>query len=309
MIDTKKPDETQLPISRVDEIPPGESVSAIVYGASKTGKTWFFGTAGDRALIIDTGAGLETLRSPAFRIGIGTKPFIVSVKEKLGERGWVDEAEAFDMVCDGIDQGLARFGDEIDTVIVDDMTALQRYAMNKALEVNAEKKKSKSLERSKKLDALVLAQQDWGIQMDLVTRMLASYVETMKSIKKNFIVGAHERCLYRPLRRDDGGIAGEELYKIIPAFYGKQYLDTICGLFDEIWHTETANTGAGTSYRIRLTGDAPSDVQGAVQLVAGTRHAGVFKESVIVKPNFLKMLEEIKNSYSITNLPTRGAKK
>ena len=286
--------EPQFEIKRTNETPPGESICGIIYGASGTGKTWLFGTAGDRTLIVDTGSGLETLRSPLFRTKVGAVPYEATIIGK--ERNFDDPAVAFDAVCDILDLGLEKYGDEVDTFIIDDMTALQNFAMNKALEVNLDTKKSQSLTRSRQFDAAVLARQDFGIQMDMVTRALGKYVDIMKERKKHFFVGAHEKHLYRPIKDEKGGIAGEEMYKIYPAFIGKAYPDTICGAFDEIWHTEKVNTGQGVVYRLRVSGSAPSDAQGAVELVAKTRHDGVFDESVVTAPSLLKLYEQIKNS-------------
>ena len=287
-------------VSRVSETPPAETLRAIIYGGSKTGKTWYFGTAGDRTLIIDTGAGLETLRSPLFKKDVGSDPLVTSaLMEKIGERGYVTEAVAFDMVCDILDESLKLYKDDVDTVVIDDMTALQRFALNKGLEVNQKLNKSKTRDKIEKLDAPIVAVQDYGIQMDLIVRFLAAYIDIASSYKKHLIIGAHEKHEFKLARDKEGNIMMGEppvVTKTYPAFTGRQYPDQINGMFDEIWRTEKSGSGEGLVYRLRITGSAKSVVD-TEEIVAGTRHAGVFKESVIRSPNFLRMLDEIRSAY------------
>ena len=45
----------------------GEAWTVLIYGPTKSGKTWFVGSAGSRTLLVNTGSGLATLQSPAFR--------------------------------------------------------------------------------------------------------------------------------------------------------------------------------------------------------------------------------------------------
>src|SRR5260221_9632764 len=73
-------------INRLAELSKDESVTGLIYGNSKSSKTWFLGTGGDRVLFVDTGEGLKTLHSPLFKKLVGSNPLVTSVREKMGDR-------------------------------------------------------------------------------------------------------------------------------------------------------------------------------------------------------------------------------
>src|SRR5207302_11158979 len=99
-----EPTEPKVSFAKLSETKPGESVIMMDYGSSGSGKTEFHGTGGSRAFIIDTGDGLETLRAPGFHSRHpNSDPTIARVAEKLGQRGNITTATAFDAVCDIID--------------------------------------------------------------------------------------------------------------------------------------------------------------------------------------------------------------
>lgn len=264
-----------------------DPVNILYYGGGKTGKTWFLGTAGDRSLFVDTGKGTLTLKSKLFREKVGANPTIVSIEEKIGPKGIPDAARAFDYVCDVIDYALATFPQDFDTICVDDLTWLRKFAMNKGLEVNQQTGKSKTLKTIvEKYDFIIPAIQDFGVEMSLIEQFLANYIDIVRRAGKNFIVAAHQRYVFEKAAGE--GIGGApKIREIRPAVTGTQFPDTITALFDNVWHAERigGGAGAGTVYRCTVHGDE--------QTVAGTRHAGVF-ETIERNPNFLEMLKRIR---------------
>lgn len=272
--------------SRLNEIKhENDPVNILYYGGSKTGKTWFLGTAGDRTLLIDTGDGTTTLNSKLFKEKVGSNPIIVSIREKIGSRGVPEVADAFDHVCDAIDYALANFPNDFDTIACDDLTALRKFAMNKGLEVNQQTGKSQTKKNIvDKYDFIIPAVQDFGVEMSLIEQFLANYITITRSHGKNFIVAAHQRYTFG----DKKGIGEAPVVKEVrPAVTGSQFPDTITALFDNVWHAERVSGGDSAVYRARINGDEIT--------VAGTRHAGIFK-TVEQDPNFLKLLARIRSA-------------
>src|SRR5678815_521081 len=73
---------------------PGESWISMVYGPSKTGKTFFAGTAGPRSLFINIGDGLDTLMSPLFKSMHPASKDMITID--IREQNPLGIAEAFD---------------------------------------------------------------------------------------------------------------------------------------------------------------------------------------------------------------------
>lgn len=278
--------------AKLSELPPGESVIMMGYGAGGSGKTEFLGTGGDRTLIIDTGDGMETLKST---LGFKKRhpdcnPTIVSVREKTVGRGRVDTATAFDIICDVIDYTLAHHADEYDTIAIDDVTAFRHDAMNKGLEIGQKLGKSMTKSKQEAIGATIYAVQDYGAEMDLINKFTAAYSTIFREAKKNFIMMAHERITLVQPKNDKGvPIVGAEMVvkDVRPGFTGKTFPDDIIVYFDEVWHFETVGSGDGVVYRARTSG--------AEDLTAKTRHGGVFT-TIIKNPNVQKMLHHIKSN-------------
>lgn len=129
----------------LSDIPAGEAETFLIYGSSGSGKTRMLGTCGDRALILNNGNGIDTLKSPVFRELISSRPIIANISEKIGKGGIFESAEAHDALCDTIDYALEKFGDRFDFVCIDDGTQLKKAVANKALVINEDLNKSQTL--------------------------------------------------------------------------------------------------------------------------------------------------------------------
>lgn len=255
---------------RLTDIPlSNEGTTLLLYGNSGTGKTYFIGTAGDRALIISPSNGLATLKSALFKSQVSANPFI----EVVDEAPIPDKATAFDKYSDIIDNYLAKHRDEIDTIIVDDATALRRVALTKGLELNLKLGLSKTANKSK--EVIIPAVQDFGIEMNLIEQFIRYYTVQCKHLGKNFIITAHERLTYE---KGETLNSAEILRKISPGFTGKTFPDDITGLFDLTWHTETKGSGDRIWYQIRTQ---PDNVT-----TAKTRWGGIFPVLFEKAPKF-----------------------
>lgn len=261
-----------------------------MYGPSKVGKTWFAGTAGSRTLIINTGDGIDTLLSPGFKAAHPEAEdiIIVDIREDVD----ADKAEAFDLVGRVIREAYnSPIWDEIDNIVIDEATALRKYALNKATELNTEALKNeaaKAKRKSRLEDFLKPDIGDYGTEMQMIEWFLGNFIPFFKAEKKNFLMLAHQRQIFsKPARIGDDPI----LKKVQPGFTGKTFPDTVPAYFDDVWHMEAVGGGDNVVYRARTAGSENE--------VAGNRHNGIFS-TVEPDPNYQNMLKRIREGIAKT---------
>lgn len=287
-----------VPFVRLEDLPSG-SVTGLIYGGSKTAKTWILGTAGNRSVFIDTGDGIETLHSPLFKQLVGANPIVVSVREKLGPRGVAEVGDAYNMVCDIVDYVLDNLLNEFDFICCDELSAMRRFALMKGLDYNQQTGKSQTLKKSVAWDMIIPAVQDYGAEMSLIEQFCYGTIRKCKEAGKHFFVAAHQRYIMeKPKDANGNPLIGEPkmIKEIRPAVTGEQFPDTISALFDNVWRTERAGGGDKAVYRLRMYGDE--------QIVAGSRNAGVFPV-VLRAPNLLKIVEHIKSGVPMKDLEVK----
>lgn len=278
-----------LVIKNLNEYEKLEGISLISYGASGTGKTGFAGTAGSRTFYIDLGHSSVTLKSPGFLArNKDYNPILAEISEaSIDGKGVPDKATGFDTLVSTMNLALTKeYIDRWDTMVIDEMTALSRFAMFKGLEINQNLRKSKSREESQANKSLVIVVQDFGQEMNLIEGFITEAVEVIcKKAKKNLILVAHQRLIY-----GKAPSIGDEapLLKVMPGFTGKTFPDTIVGLVDWVLYHECVGGGDKPIYRVRTSGDE--------KLIAKVRHDGVFK-TLESNPNFLDMLQRVKDAY------------
>lgn len=281
---TKAPTITPEMFRRLVELPPGDSVTCLVYGAAKTGKTWFLGSAGERTLFLSNGNGDETLKSILFRENVGANPMVVKIEDPIDpETGLPLDAVALELMKDTINYAMVNMNDQFDTICIDDSTALRKSAFWKGLLLNDKTGKSKTLASVKADEVITSTVQDYGIEMQIVMQFFVMLIDMCKKHKKHLLIGAHERYTYRK-----GDKIGDlpTLVRIRPAFTGQTFPDDVAALFDCVFHSEAVGGGSNTAYRMRTSGDEV--------LVAGNRYGGTF---ATVEPNlkFTDMLRRIKD--------------
>jgi hypothetical protein len=277
--------------NQLNELPPGVSIIGMPYSGAGNGKTWFLGTGGDKNLIIDTGnTGMETLKSKLFKDRVGYNPIIASVDEKLGARGNVEIATAFDATCDIIDYAIANMRDKFDIICINDVTQLRRFAMNKGLDVGMKLGKSRSKARAEEYDAVDYAVQDYKLEMDLIEKFVAGTKSICIREGLHFFMAAHERLtMTQPKDKDGRPLVGEQAAVVDtrPGFRGKTFPDDICMYFDLIWHMEAVGSGDNIVYRARTAGG--EDIQ------ARTNFGGLFP-TIVKNPHLLQSIELIQSS-------------
>lgn len=262
---------------RLSELKKGSSIAILFYGGSGCGKTNFCGTAGSRALGINIGGGISTIQSEKFKLANNNPDPII---ETITEEAVPDKAIAFDRVCDILDVYLSKQLNDFDTVWIDDITALRRFALNKGLEVNQKLGKSKSRAIGKEYDVVVSTVQDYGIEMSLMEQFVIEYISICRSANKHLIMTAHERINFNA----PTAIGAEPTVSSIkPGFTGRTFPDAVTGHFDLVWHAEKLGGGEQIKYRARTVGDG--------SLTAHTK-IGVFP-TILEKPNFLEVVKKI----------------
>lgn len=273
-------------VKQLKDRTPGESWTSLYYGPTGSGKTWFCGTAGPRLLFLNTGQGIETLLSPAFKHKYPNMGDIITVdiNEKITDQGIVEEALAWDLITDTLDYFLVKHRDKFDVVALDDATFSRRFALNKALELNTEARSNKSKRKPGTTDYQKPDVGDYGIEMGIIEWFLATYIQRFKSLGLHFIMTAHERHIYgKPAKIGDEA----PLQKILPGFTGKTFPDQVPAYFDDVFRAEVVGGVGNTHYRCRT--------QGTESDRGKSRHGGVFP-TVVSNPNFHKMLEQIRRA-------------
>ena len=272
---------------RLSELPAYEPIAGLIYGASRSGKTFLCGTLGSRTAWVNIGLGIATIKSSYFRnliksqTGEDFNPLI----ETVTEDSIPDKPDGYTQVCNLVESFLEM--KDIDHIVIDDLTQLRRMGMTEAMEVNEMLGKSQSLKESKRVKALSPAIQDYGQEMSLTQQFCANYIRDCKVQGKNLFLTAHERKFLNPASRPGGE---ETVRKITPGFTGKTHPDEVTGLFDFVWHMESFGAGERIKYYAITEGDS------AVQ--AGTRYPKIFP-SRWENPNLLKAVEAIKKGEAV----------
>lgn len=288
-------------IQRLSDLPVAEGVTALVYGATGVGKTFFTATAGDRTLHLDLENRRSTIQSPLVQQKYHYNPiYKVFIEEPLPTGG----AKVLDELTRFLRNEAYDMRSDYDTIVLDGITSLRRMAVNKGLELNLGTLKSttlKKMEEIKMKDPIVTNNQerivpnelgfinmevnDYTAEMQLVGKFLFHLTDYCRTEGKHCIVTAHRRVFFEKPKGIDPD--APTISSITPGFTGKTFPDEVIGLFDLIWYFETTGSGENTSYRAKTVGDS--------NLVAKTCYPGVFK-TLEPNPNFQEILKRIKES-------------
>ncbi|KKL05009.1 hypothetical protein LCGC14_2610360 [marine sediment metagenome] len=283
-----------IEVKRVSDLTDISTLGAMIYGQKGCGKTSFAATAGDRTVFVFVGAGItgvKTLKSPWFKEKFGTNPFVDEIHEKLDGKRMPVKATLFDQITKRFDWWLENRSDDWDTIVLDDITNTRKATMFKAFEINKGAGLSSAWSNTENAGGIPMSGiQDFGVEIRAMLWLLESYIEIFESAKKNFLVLAHERYTFSKSKNSRGDvIVGDKdvIDKIRPGFVGKTMPDDVAANFDEVWHL--TKIGMGDQGIVKL------DCYGDAQVLASTRHAGIFKpfES---NPNFAEMMERVRKS-------------
>lgn len=224
-------------------------IQAIVFGPSKTGKT--FGAATwPRVNIMDFDNGLQTLVGEDFLRTHGVKKdliFETFIDTKRNHAGIVTTPQAFDEATryfeacmgpstkwksprTGVTTEVGR--DMFDTWIIDTGTTLSEAAAAKGVWLLSPEPtggkmkgvKSETHGEGLKHNLIAMKQQDYAAERSMVEQ----FIGMVKDADKHILFLCHEKEI-----TDDSG----NLKAVVPLLTGKG-VESICLMFDDIWHLE-----------------------------------------------------------------------
>lgn len=262
-------------LAKLSARPFNEALTQLIYGPSGCGKTYYLGTAGPRNVIFNPGVGVTTLQSPAFLQRYPFDPWTIEIP---------DTARPFDYVCDSFEWLVKNKRDAFDSISLDDFSAMSRFAMRKAIEINKDLGKTTTFETAKKYGGIIAPQiADYGEEMSVLEWFLNEITVLAKAENFHLICTAHERITFgKPPKI---GEPAPEL-KIRPGFTGQTFPDKIPAFFDEVWRMGVFGKGDNKKYQMTTQGN--EKVQGK------SRHGGVFPE-IITDASFPQVVALIKS--------------
>jgi len=250
-----------------DTFDPHSGWITLLYGASGAGKTWFAGTA-DRSLYLNTGGGIDTLRSPLFKLKYpDIKRKLVNIYETF-DQGSIKKAIGFDKVTDVLDMFLedADLRDFVKTIIIDDATALRSFAKLRAVEIFDDIRGLAGTSRRQLNRFIQQEPDDIFREMQMIDWFCQQYIPIFRAEGINFLLTTHERQTFgkAPKKMDD-----RPLRAIRPGFSGQTFPDEVPKHFDEVWYIQAKYSEKHGTYSQIKTGG------GGLELTK-TRRAGVF---------------------------------
>lgn len=246
-------------VKRLHEQAVDEPISALFYGAAGTSKTWSAGTYGSRTLFINVGHGLATIQSPEFQAKYPCDPLVINIDR--------DDPDAYDKMTDSIEFMFRNHIDDFDLLVIDEITAVRKAAMWKALQINKDFNKTGTLTKAEKSGVVSPEIADWGEEMNVMNHFLQEIFTACKSARKHLVVIAHEKHTYgKPAKIGDLA----PITKTRPAFTGKSFPDEVVSLFDLVWYFTAAGKGKTRKF---FAVTQPSEL-----LVVKTRFNGIFLE-------------------------------
>lgn len=195
------------------------------------------------------------------------------IKETYGERGDItDNPTGNDEVGDKLDELLAAIESgsipKPATIVVDNMTVLEEYQMNKAMIAGYElagNKEKTALARLRDQGIIKPGDNDWGAAQSIMNK----FMNFMSKLPFHLVVVAHEYKEFASKKSLGEGRGERVLEGVYPLFVGKQRTD-MARFFDNVWHTTVSGSGRNQQYIVQTSGDDT--------IVAGTRVGGLLDQ-------------------------------
>lgn len=170
---------------------PGDPLRVLVFGRMKVGKT--FGAATfPRPVFMDFDRGIATAFGPDFVRKYGVKRIVARQFYERSYKGPIVQLHnAYDDACRFFDE-MMKQPDEFDTWVIDSLTMLSEYAMNKAVVLLGSKEYHYMSQTHKEALAhglLLPKVQDYGAERSLVEQ----FVDMVLSTPKNVVAICHEK--------------------------------------------------------------------------------------------------------------------
>lgn len=277
---------------RVEEKEIGKKERFLLYGEPKTGKTFAAHTAPGPIYTIVLGdeEEIDTVRGPDFKDKYPEKEIYYDyVLEERGKGGIFKSADAFDEASMLLDKAIEmRESGELpfQTLVIDNVTVLSEYAMNKAMELgpSGSGKASKALKKLRDNNIFVPADYDYKSEMSLTEQ----FVLWATRLPFHVVFVAHE---YKEWETEDSESRhSKKLVSILPLFTGR-LRTRMPGKFSNVWHFHAEGSSKARSFYAQTSGSSKPDI------IAGTRIGGVlpFKWR---DPNLTEAIEKLRKAAS-----------
>lgn len=234
----------------IEDWKPDEAYQVLVYGQSKTGKTWGALTF-PRPVVMDFDRGAATARNPEFVKKYGLrKIFFETFLETNTSKGIPLTHNAFDDACKFFDEWMKPSGkwrgvevgrNQFDTWVIDSGTTLSEHAQYKAVIVMGGMKLSHTHSDAIKHGLLVPKIQDYGSERSLVEQ----FIDMVKSSGKNVVLICHEKE-----QTDDNG----NVTAVVPLLTGKS-TESVPLKFDEVYNLRVKKVGLNIVRYLQTTPD------------------------------------------------------
>lgn len=273
----------------------------LIYGAFGTGKThlaltspgpiWVLGVGGDNEF--------KTRYSVPFRKKVGHRViyFDHAIEERT-DRGMInDNPTGYDAACDRLDEFLVwnrEGGYGVATIIVDNATMLNHYAMNKAIAAEFFLGGAKGADK-----ATLVKEKEWGIRKphdstwDGGKSLIIKFITYCFELPFNFVFIAHERIDYEGAGDNSRAKKAKD---IMPDLIG-QHRTQIPNMFDNVWRNTVGGGGRNRVFGTQTVGDE--------KVYAKTRLSGILDPNEERDLNITEVLQKFADySDEITNEET-----
>lgn len=273
--DRKRVEIEMPPITRLSDRKRAEHVQALLWGPPKVGKTILAHTF-PRTRTLDFDNGMESVLTAADEGWIDVDKdeivYATITEENREEYGYVAVPTALDKATMVMEQWVSDDEyDNWDTLILDSVTSLCEYALDRALyNLNKLDGYTKSKNRGDRVHMRIMAQQDWGPAMSLVSNFIE---ECRRYTDKNIVVIAHEH--------QQTTESGHVTYRS-PQVIGRVLRQDLPKQFDEVWRMEKDNDGTP----VLIT-------QGTSKFQAGSR---LGLPDRMEKPTYQKILKHVQKA-------------
>lgn len=268
--------EFQVPETKsIAERDPASAIQTLLWGPPKCGKTILACTF-PRPRVLDFDDGMESVLTAIRKGWIDVEEvnpadilYATIVETNREQYGYVERPTALDKAAAVMQEWVSNEQyDEWDSLVLDSLTSLGEFCIDRAM-FNLGKlgSYSDSKQRSDQVHMRIMARQDWGPAMSLLT----NFIEECRSYTdKNIVCVAHEH----QETTESGAVTGKSPYVI-----GRVTRQDLPKQFDEVWRLDKDHEGTPVLH-----------TEGTSNYVAGSR-LGV--EDGMESPTYQRIMESI----------------